>query len=163
MRLFLICLIVAGLALSGCSGQKQPYPDTPLLYSETKFFRAFSLNNIVEQLHPPKLTGPSGNHSESSSPFHRRKTFNFTYLIEEGEGTKFDEVGFIARLKAEAEKIADGAEVRTSSGGGSEGAFSLNYYDENHEGWVEVVGTRIEGNKYKLWCVLIENTKKACR
>jgi hypothetical protein len=34
---------------------------------------------------------------------------------------------------------------------------------EDHEGWLEVVGMRMEGSQYKLWRVIIERTENVKR
>jgi hypothetical protein len=155
MRRFFFCLVIAGLAFSGCSEQKQPD-------SETKLFREFSLGKIAERIHSTELKGSSGSSGFSSSTgISRRRDFSLTYMIEQREGAKFDEVGFITKLKVETERVLDDAGVRRDGGGLSGDAFNLDYSNEDHEGWVEVVGTRMEGDQYKLWGVIRESTKNA--
>lgn len=157
MRRFFFCLVVAGLALSGCSVRTQTDSGSD---SETEMFRDFSLGKLVERVSPPELKGVSGSSGSSSSPgISRRKDFSLTYEIEEGGAAKFDEVGFITKLRAEAERAADDAGVRRGGGGLSGDAFNLNYSAEAHEGWVDVVGTRMEGSRYKVWGVIRESTK----
>jgi hypothetical protein len=155
MRRFLLCLLVAGSALSGCHGQKQP-PD-----AETKLFRDFSLDELAERVKPPQLKLPSSGVGSSASQTRRRRDFNLTYLIDEVEGAKLDEADFMTRIKVEAESVIAGAGVSRHGGGTSGDGFHFDYYDEDHEGWVEVKGTRMEGNHYKLWGVIREQTKNA--
>lgn len=153
MRCLFFCLVIAGFALSGCSAGRQPD-------AETELFRDFSLDKLVRQIPSPALQWSSGGGGSSSSPgVSRRKDFSLTYVIDEGGGAKFDEVGFISKLKAEAERAADDAGVRRGGGGLNGDAFNLHYSNDGHEGWVEVVGTRMEGNRYKVWGVIRENTK----
>jgi len=155
MRRFIFCLVVAGFALSGCSRQNQSDP-------ETGFFRDFSLANIVERINAPELKSESSGFSGTSSPgIRRRKDFSLFYRIEERDGAKFDEAGFIMKLKAETEKAADEAGLRRHGGGSGGDTFDFDYSGEDHEGWMEVVGARMEGNRYKLWGVIRETPKHA--
>jgi hypothetical protein len=153
MRHLFLCLIVIGFALSGCSRQRQAEP-------ETGFFRDFSLSEIVAQIHAPELKPGSSGYGSSSSPgIRRRREFDFFYAIEEREGTKFDEGAFIMKLRGEAEKAASEAGVRINESGLSGDAFYFVYSDEDHEGWLEVAGTRMEGGRYRLWGVISEITR----
>ena len=155
MRHFFFLLVVAGLAFAGCSGRKSPDP-------ETRLFREFSLAEAVGRVSPPELSGPSGSSGYSSSPgVSGRKDFSLTYMIGEAGGAAFDEGGFIRKLKAEAERAADDAGVRRGGGGSSGDAFHIDYSDADHEGWIEVVGARVEGGRYKVWGVIRERVRSA--
>ena len=156
MRRLPLCLVIIGLALSGCSRQQRSAEP------ETRFFRDFLVAELVSRVKSPELKQGSSDFGSSSAPgVRRRRDFNVLYAIEEREGKRFDEVGFIMKLKAEAERAAADAGVRLHDGGVSGTAFHFGYSDEDHEGWLEVVGTRMEGNQYKLWCVIREATKNA--
>lgn len=152
MRRFFFCLVIAGSALSGCFERGQPD-------AETQFFRDFSLNKMVEQVAPPEIKGATGIEGFTPLKTSRRKGFSYEYTIGGGEGVKFDEVDFIMKLKAETERAADDTGARRHGGGSNNGeAFYFNYSNGEHEGWVEVVGARMEGGRYKVWGVIIERT-----
>jgi hypothetical protein len=155
MRHFFFLLIVAGLVCVGCSGRGSPDP-------ETKLFREFSLSEIVGRVSAPELSGASASNGYSSSPgVSGRKDFSITYMLGEGGGAAFDEGSFIRELKAEAERAADDAGVRRGGGGSSGDAFHIDYSDAGHEGWIEVVGARVGGDRYKVWGVIRERVKSA--
>jgi hypothetical protein len=155
MRHFFFLLVVAGLAFTGCSGRKSPD-------SETRLFREFSLSEIVGRVSAPELSGASASNGYSSSPgVSSRKDFSLTYMIGEAGGEAFDEGGFIRKLKAEAESAADDAGVRRGGDGSSGDAFHIDYSDADHEGWIEVVGARAGGDRYKVWGVIRERVKSA--
>jgi hypothetical protein len=155
MRRLFLCLVIIGFTLSGCSRQKGLEP-------ETGFFRDFTVAEIVSRMKESELKPGSSDFGSTSSPgIRRRRDFNFVYAIEEREGAKFDEVSFIMKLKAEAERAAYDAGVRINDSGVRGNAFHFGYSNEEHEGWLEVTGTRMEGNQYRLWGVLRESTKNA--
>ena len=155
MRRIYFCLAVAGLVLGGCSWQKQPGPATTL-------FRDFSLGSVVERMNVPELKPMSGGGGYSESlgePVRRRRDFNLVFQIEEREGAKFDEAKFIGRLKGEIENMMGEAGVRENGGGSTNDRFHFDYSGEEHEGSLEVIGARADGNQYKLWGVIRENTR----
>ena len=155
MRRYFFCLVIVGFVFSGCSARRQPEP-------ETRFFRDFSLPEVVSRINAPELKPGSSNFGSSSSPGVRaRRDFELFCPIEERGGTIFDEEGFITRLKVETEKAASDAGVRVNGGGSKLDGFHFYYSAEDHEGWLEVVGTRMEDNEYKLWGVIIERTGNA--
>jgi hypothetical protein len=110
----------------------------------------------------PELESLSGGSSYSESlgdTIQRRRDFNLTYRIKEREGAKFDEANFIAQLKNEIEKVTRNSDVRIDGGGSSNDSFNFDYSRDGHSGWLEVVGARVEGNQFKLWGVIRENTE----
>jgi hypothetical protein len=157
MRRFFFCLIIAGFALSGCSWQTPQEP-------ETNFFRDFSLGQMVERMKVPELKpsdGDSGASTSSGETTRRRREFDLTFMIEEQKGTKFDEVSFINKLKDEIGRVMSAADVRVEGGGNSgDDSFYFDYSKKDHEGWLEVMGARVEGNKYKLRGVIREIARK---
>lgn len=154
MRRCFLLLLIAGVALTGCLSRKRPDP-------ETKMFHDFSLGEIVKRLPSAGLEGASGGSGYTSSPgANSRKDFSLTYAIPGGAGTAFDEGDFIRQLKVETERAADEAGVHRSEVGLNGDAFHFSYSDEGHEGWVEVVGTRMEGGRYKVWGVIRERVKQ---
>jgi hypothetical protein len=153
MRRLFLCFVVIGFALPGCSRQRQSEP-------ETRFFREFSFAETVARVNAPELKPASSSVGGSSSPgIRRRREFSFFYAIEERGGTKFDEGAFIIRLKAEAERAASDAGARLNEGGLNGDSFHFGYSDGDHEGWLDVTGTRMEGSRYKLSGVIRESTK----
>lgn len=155
MRRLFMCLAIVGFVLSGCSRQELSEP-------ETRFFRDFPFAEIVARVNATVLKPGSSDYGLSSSPgLRHRRDFTYFYGIEDREGAKFDEIGFMMKLKVEAERAASAAGVQLDESGLSGNAFHFGYSNEEHEGWVEVVGTRMEGSQYKLWGVIRERTKNA--
>lgn len=157
MRNFFFCLVIAGVVISGCIWQQPMQP-------ESNFFRGFSLTQTVEKMKVPELQFRSGGNSSGASPgetTNHRQDFNLVYKIEERNETRFDETKFISQLKDAIEKEMNAAGVRENGSGTGNESLDFDYSKENHEGWIEVIGARVEGNEYKLWCVIRERTKKA--
>ena len=156
MRHLSFILLIAGFAVSGCSLHNQSEP-------ETSFFRDFSLAQAVEGMKVPELksmSGGGGGSTSSGETTRRRRDFNLTYVIEEREGAKFDETGFISKLRDEIERVMRGTDARVDGGGTFDNSFHFDYSTAGHEGWLEVMGVRVEGNRYRLWGVIRENARK---
>ena len=156
MRNLYFRLFVTVLLISGCACQKQPEP-------ETAMFRGFSLALVVERMNVPELKPMSGGGGGSESPgekTRRRRDFHLTYQIQEREGTQFDGEDFISQLRGEVEKALSESGVRVNGGGLDNDSFHFNYSKEGHEGWLEVVGVRVEGERFKLWGMLREEAEK---
>ncbi|HEV7589503.1 MAG TPA: hypothetical protein VGO40_15420 [Longimicrobium sp.] len=150
-------LFVAAVLLSGCTRQMPEVPRRPSAERSTAF-RQFSLEAAVArtgvaELRPTLSTGGSG-----SEP---RRAVAIEYAIE-GNGA-FDEAGFIGRLHAEVERSLEAAGARVGGGERLNDQFSVDYTDGGREGWIEVVGARMPGNRYKLWGVLRESAPSASR
>ena len=154
MRSCSVSLLFTVVLLSGCGSQKQP---------ETAMYRGFSLASVVERMNVPELTHVSGEVGGTESveeKTRRRRDFNLTYQIEEREGTRFDDSNFIILLKVEVERVMLESGVRLQGGGSYNDGFHFDYSKEGHEGWLEVVVARVEGDRLKLWGVLRENAEK---
>jgi hypothetical protein len=152
MKGYYLSLFVTVLLLSGCAGQKQPEP-------ETAMFRDFSLASVVERMNVPELkpvSGGKGSSEDTGEKTRRRRDFHLTFQIEEREGTKFNGDSFIFQLKDEIEKVIQDSGVRLNSGGLIGDSLHFDYSKEGHEGWLEIVGTRVEGDRFKLWAMLRE-------
>lgn len=154
-RIYLFSVVVL-FWLSGCSSGKQSEQPTDV-------FSDFSLPSVVERMRVGELEPMdvgSGGSESLGEPIRRRRDFNLTYRIKEGEGARFDEVKFIARLRTEIERLMRDAAVRVEGSGSGNDSFNFDYSEGNHTGWVEVVGARVEGNQFKLWGVIRENTER---
>jgi hypothetical protein len=154
MRRFFCCLILAGFTFYGCSRQSQPE-------SESGMFQNFSSGKIVEQAHAPELKFAWGTGGYTSWPPDRRlqRTFSDIFNIEERDDAKFDEEGFMRRLKEETERLAEKSGVRVNGGGTTNDRFEVGYSNAERDGWLQVIGTRAEGHQYKLWTIIRENAK----
>jgi len=153
MRNPYLYLALTGVLLSGCF-RKPPQPETAL-------FRDFSLASVVEGMKVPELQSLSGGGGGSESLgdiVRRRRDSHATYKITEREG-KFDETRFISQLKREVDKVIGASGVRLDGSGSDNDNFHLDYSDQGHTGSLEVFGTRTEGNQFKLWSVMRENTQ----
>jgi len=112
----------------------------------------------VTELKP--VSGGGGGSESSGEKTRRRRGLHLTYQIEEREGRKFDEENFISQMKGEVEKVIREYGVRVNVGGSGNDSFHFNYSKEGHEGWLEVVGARVEGDRLKLWGVLREDAER---
>ena len=157
MTRFYLSLVVILFTLSSCAWEKQTEPATAM-------FRDFSLPTVVERLNVPELEPSSGGGGSSESlgeTVRRRRDFILTYRIEEHEGAKFDGANFIGQLKDEIEREMRASGVRINGGGSGNDSFNFDYSKDEHSGWLEVVGARVEENQFKLWGVIRENTESA--
>jgi hypothetical protein len=157
MRRLFFSLIITGFALSGGSCRTQAEP-------ETRFFREFSLGQMVERMKVPELRvsdDEGGGSTLSGETTRRRRDLNLLFTIDEQKGTTFDETGFIDKLKDEVGRVMSAADVHVNGGGASgNDSFHFDYSTKDHEGWLEVTGARVEGNRYKLRGVLREIARK---
>lgn len=157
MRGIFICLIITGFAVFVCSCQTPQEP-------ETRFFRDFALGQMVERMKMPELKLSdvgSGGTTSSGDLTQRRRDFSLTIRIEEQEGTKFDGASFINKLKDEISREMRAADVSVEGGGTSDDdSFHFDYSKVGHVGWLEVIGVRVEGNIYRLLCVIRESARK---
>ena len=154
-RVYLFPAVILFL-LPGCSGRKQS--ETP-----TALFQGFSLPSVVERMNVPELESMSGDYGGSESlgeTVRRRRDFNLTYRVKDVEGEKFDGAKFVGQLKGEVEKVMREFDVRINGSGSANDSFSFDYSEGEHRGWVEVVGARVEGDQFKLWGVIRENTER---
>ena len=144
---------VAGCALFLCACQHSEK-------LETAFFQNFNLGATVEQMKVAQLqpkTGGGGATTAIGETTERRRNFELEYLLDERSSEPFNETVFLNELKSEiAKKIGD-ADVRANGAGSSNDGFYFNYSTDENRGSVEVIGARIEGNRYKLWSVVRES------
>lgn len=154
MRRCSVSFLFTVVLLSGCGSQNQP---------ETAMYHGFSLASVVERMNVPELKPMSGDAGGSESPgekTRRRRDFHLLYKVEESAGTRFDDSNFIILLKVEVERVMLESGVRLEGGGSYDDGFHFDYSKEGHEGWLEVVGARVEGDRLKLWGLLRENAEK---
>lgn len=154
MKQAVFYLIIAGIAFL-CSCQNQPEA------SATDFYRDFNLGSLVEKMNLPKhqLRGSTVSAGSSVSGTDYRRNFILIYEIEEQNGERFDEEEFFNELKNEIAEKMDETGVRTGGAGYSDAIFYFNYSKDKNKGWVEVIGARLDGNRYKLWCVMREEAR----
>ncbi len=153
MKRFLFNLIIAGCGvfLLACQHSEKP---------ETVVFRDFNLGAAVEQMNVAQLKPITGGNSEpiviNFQP-ERRRIYELEYLLDEQNSELFDEAFFLEELKNQiAEQISD-AGVRMNLAVRVGGYFYINHSTKENKGSFEVIGARVEGNKYKLWCIVRES------
>jgi hypothetical protein len=153
MKRFVFNLVIAGSALYLCACQNSEIP-------ETAFFRDFNLGATVErmnavQLHPK--TGGGGTTTAIGETTERRRNFELEYLLNDRSSEPFDETVFLNELKAEIAKQIRDADIQVNSAATNGDVFHFNYLTKENTGSVEVVGTRVEGNRYNLRSVVRES------
>jgi hypothetical protein len=156
MRQFIFNLVLIGIVFF-CSCQNQPE-----LESASNFYRDFNLGEIIEEMNVPELqsSGSLGSSRQSTGETtDYRRNFSLIYEIKEQDGKRFDEEKFFNEFKSEiAKKISENG-IRINSTGSNDGNFYFNYSKDKNKGWLEVVGARLEGNRYKLWCLMREEAR----
>jgi len=155
MKYFLFNIIIAGCALLLCACQYSGKTDK----TETAFFRNFNLGATVEQMNVAQLQPHIGDDilvASIGETAERRRSIYLEYLLDEQDGEQFDESIFLNELKAKvAEQISD-ADVRASGTGTINDGFYFNYSTDKTRGSVDVIGAKVEKNRYKLWCTVLE-------
>ena len=153
MKRFLFNLVVVGCALFLCACQNSEKP-------ETAVFRDFNLGATVEQMNVAQLQPKTGGNSVSNGigkTTERRRSFELQYLIDEQNSKPFNEALFLKELQTQiAEQISD-AGVRANLAVSSGDSFNINYSTKENRGSFEVIGARVERNRYKLWCIVRES------
>jgi hypothetical protein len=149
--LFNLVVICSALFLFACQHSEKP---------GTAFFQNFNLGATVQQMNVAQLqpkTGGGGATTAIGETTEYRRNFELEYLFNEVNNEQFDEFVFLNKLKSEvAEQISD-ASIRANGTGSSNDGFYFNYSTDENRGSVEVIGARVEGDKYKLWCVVRES------
>lgn len=155
MKRSLFNLVVAGGALFLCACQNSEKP-------ETAVFRDFNLGATVEQMNVAQLQPKTGGGNSVSTGIgetpERRRSFELEYLTDEHSSEPFNEALFLKELQTQiAEQISD-AGVRANLAVRSGDSFYIDYSTKENRGSIEIIGARVEGNKYKLWCIMRESS-----
>lgn len=153
MKQNLFCLVAVALALFLCACKPTEKPETVL-------FRDFNLAAIVEQLKVTQLkpeTGGGGGSTAIGETTERRHNFDLEYSLDERNNQPFDEAIFLNKLKSKIAEAIDANNVRTNGSGSGNDSFYFNYSKDENKGSIEVIGARVEDNKYRLWCVMRES------
>jgi hypothetical protein len=151
MRLIISLILAATVsALTGCS-------DT--MYSSGRFFSAFSVDETIKRLNVSELATSGALNSGDTSPgepTRHRKEFVQEFRIKDAPGSRFDEHSFLLKLETAIKQEAQSANVHVTGGGSGGESFHINYQDGGNQGAVEVIGARLENDRYKIWCVVRE-------
>jgi hypothetical protein len=153
MKRFLFNLAVACCALFLCACQNSEKP-------ETAVFQDFNLGATVEQMNVAQLQPKTGRDSlpiAINSKTERCHDFKIEYLIDEQSSEPFNETVFLDELNNQiAEQIRDaGGRANLAIRIGD--SVHLNYSTKENKGSFDVIGAKVEGNKYKLWCIVRES------
>jgi hypothetical protein len=153
MKHYLFNLIIAGcgIFLLACQHSEKP---------ETAFIRDFNLGAAVEQMNVAQLQPITVGNSEpiviNFQP-ELSRIFELEYLLDEQSSEPFDEALFLDELGNQiAEQISD-VGVRVNLAVRVGGYFYINHSTKKNRGSFEIIGARVEGNKYKLWCIVRES------
>jgi hypothetical protein len=151
MKNLSLFLMMSVIALTACSDPQYP---------SGRFFNAFSLDETIKRLNMPELkhSGASSSYTSSAGdPTPYRKAFALELRIEDQRGSRFDEKVFLQKLNTAIKQEAQNSNVNVTGGGEAVGeSFHVNYQDGGNQGAVEVVGVRVENDRYKIWCVVRE-------
>jgi len=146
-----LILMMTVIALTGCSDSKY--------HPSGRFFSAFSPNETVKRLNVTELvtSGASGSGDTSpGEPTRYRKEFVQEFSIKDTPGSRFDERSFLVKLERAIKQEAQSATVHLTGGGSAGESFYINYQDGGNQGAVEVIGARLENDRYKIWCIVRE-------
>lgn len=151
MKRFLFNLVVAGCALFLCACQNSEKPKTAV-------FLDFNLGSTVEQMNVAQLQAQTGRDSLPTVINFKTeglRSFEIEYLLDEQSSEPFNEAVFLDELKTQiAEQISDSGVANFAVRVG--GSLYLIYSTKENRGSFDVIGARVEGNKYKLWCIVRE-------
>ena len=145
-----LILTMTVIALTGCSDPQHP---------SGRFFSAFSLDETIKRLNVHELATPGASSSGDSSPgepTRYRKEFIQEFRIKDPAGSRFDERSFLMKLETAIKQEARSANIHATGGGSRGESFYINYQDGGNQGAVEVIGARLENDRYKIWCVVRE-------
>src|SRR5262245_61360194 len=146
-----LILMLTVIALTGCSA--------PNYHPSGRFFSAFSPVEIVKRLNVPELATSGASTSSQGSPgepTRYRKEFVQEFRIKDTPGSRFDEHSFLVKLEAAIKREAQSANVHIMGGGSAGESFHIGYQDGGNQGAVEVIGARLENDRYKIWCIVRE-------
>jgi hypothetical protein len=155
MKHLLFNIIVAGCALFLCACQHSDKTDK----TETAFFHNFNLNATVEQMNVPQLQphiGGGGFVASIGKTAERRRNIYFEYLLDEQTGGQFDESIFLNELNVKVAEQISNANVKAGGTGTINDGFYIDYSTDETKGSVDCIGAKVEKNRYKLWCTVLE-------
>jgi len=151
LRLIVFLILMMNvIALTGCSDP---------MYPSGRFFSAFSLDEAVKRLNATELQHSGASSSGDNSPgdpTRHRKEFIQEFRIKDPAGSRFDEHSFLLKLETAIKQEAQSANVHVTGGGSAGESFYINYQDGRSQGAIEVIGARLENDRYKIWCVVRE-------
>jgi len=150
-NVLLTFLIIFSLVLCSCQNIER---------SESEFYRDFNIGRTVGKMNVGQLRPKSSGQSVSTSiteTTDRRRETNVEFSIDNTTHTTFDNRVFLEDLRASITAQLSNSEITSVSGGTAEESFYFNYaIDHTIQGSVEVIGTVVEGDRYKLWCIVRE-------
>lgn len=126
----------------------------------TDFLRTFNLGQVVEHMEIPEFRAVSGGGSASTAIAETtcyRRDSSIIYRIEEQSGKEFDKDHFLAKLKAEIAERIKQVGMRSDELESTSDSFGFNYSTATNDGWIGIIGVRLEGDEYKLWCMIREH------
>jgi hypothetical protein len=146
---WIICVTVLMPCFISCSKMHPP----------SRFLNSFSLDETIKRMNLQGIAPSSASMSSSASagdPSPYRHEFHLEMIIPQPVAGNFDEQDFLAKLQQQITQEAAASGVKVSGDGSSEGDFYIDYRDGEHNGGVEVIGVRTEGNEYEVWCIIRE-------
>jgi hypothetical protein len=148
-----LILMMTVIALTRCSDPKYQY------HPSGRFFSAFSLGETVKRLNVPELAeteASSPGDTSPGEPTRYRKEFVMEFRIKDTPGSRFDEHSFLLKLETAIREEAQNANVHVTGWGRIGESFNIGYQDGGNYGAVEVIGARLENDRYKIWCIVRE-------
>ena len=145
-----LILMMSVIALTGCSDPEYP---------SGRFLSAFSLYETVKRMNVHELTPSIGSGVVDSSPgdpTRHRREFAQEFSVKDTSGSRFDEHSFLLKLEVAIMQEAQSTNVHVTGSGSGEGSFYIRYQDGGNQGDVDVIGARLENDRYKIWCVVRE-------
>jgi hypothetical protein len=100
--------------------------------------------------------GSGGGDSSAGDPTRHRREFVQEFSIKDPAGSRFDERNFLLKSETAIRQEARSANVHVTGGGSGGESFYIGYEDGGNQGDVEVIGARLENDRYKIWCVVRE-------
>jgi hypothetical protein len=146
-----LCIATVSLVLIGCYSNR--------IHPTSNFMSNFSIEKIIEEMKVSELQqveSPKTGTSVGGDPSEHRRYIEIRYVIKESPLNRFDEKRFLSELKERVEKKTSDLTDSTSGAGGGGDNFYLSYKNGSNFGSIDVIGSRVEGDRYKIWCIINE-------
>lgn len=156
MKIFslFVSLLCFSIVLTSCQHREK---------AETTFYRDFEVARSVESLSFPRLRGTSSGASSQSligETTKRQRTGELDFTLDGSDAKPFDNVLFLDGLRAEIRSQMETFDIEVKGLSSGNERFSFEYVQTSkNEGFIEVIGTVLPSNRYKLWYTIRETSR----
>jgi hypothetical protein len=129
------------------------------IHSPSQFLNRFSLGETIKRMNLEEIDVSSVSALSTAAarnPSSHRRDFDVTIVIKEPKTESFDERHFLLKLKERIVQEARDSGVTVYGMGEGGDTFHVDYQNKKHQGGIEVIGVRMEKDKYRVWCIIRE-------